>query len=202
VRDEVQARPHEPLHIIEFLKPGLDEIAGMLPPSLSRRFHAWAVRRGWAERLSLGMHVKTHSISGFLLLRALAGMRFWRRRTARYADEQALIERWLAAIVAAEPRSQRLAFEIALTARLIKGYSDTHKRGAANFTRIFDTLVEGDAVAGDDARADAIFAAREAALADPEGKNLDATLTRHGIKPRPPREQPIRFVKPALRERG
>lgn len=202
VRDEVQARPHEPLHIIEFLKPGLDEIAGMLPPSLSRRFHAWAVRRGWAERLSLGMHVKTHSISGFLLLRALAGMRFWRRRTARYADEQALIERWLAAIVAAAPRSQRLAFEIALTARLIKGYSDTHKRGAANFTRIFDTLVEGDAVAGDDARADAIFAAREAALADPEGKNLDATLTRHGIKPRPPREQPIRFVKPALRERG
>ncbi len=200
VRDEVQAKPDEPLHIIEFLKPGLDEIAGMLPPSMSRGFHAWAVRRGWEEKLSIGMHIKTNSVTGFLLLRAMAGMRFWRRRTARYADEQAMIERWLGAIVAAAPRHPRLAFEIALTARLIKGYSDTHKRGRANFNRIFDTLVDGTAVADDDARAKAIFAAREAALADPEGKNLDASLGRHGIAPRPVREQPIKFIKPAVRK--
>ena len=202
VREEVQAKTDEPLHIIEFLKPGLDEIAGMLPPSMSRTFHAWAMRRGWEEKLSIGMHIKTNSVAGFLVLRAMAGMRFWRRRTARYADEQAMIERWLAAIVAAAPRNPRLAFEIALTARLIKGYSDTHKRGRANFNRIFDTLVDGAAVAGDDARANAIFAAREAALADPEGKNLDASLVRHGIAPRPVREQPIKFIKPKLQNRA
>jgi indolepyruvate ferredoxin oxidoreductase beta subunit len=202
VREEVQAKAEEPLHIIEFLKPGLDEIAGMLPPSMSRTFHAWAMRRGWEEKLSVGMHIKTNSVAGFLLLRAMAGMRFWRRRTARYADEQTMIERWLAAIVAAAPRNPRLAFEIALTARLIKGYSDTHKRGRANFNRIFDKLVEGAAVAGDDARANAIFAAREAALADPEGKNLDASLGRHGIAPRPVREQPIKFIKPKLQNRA
>jgi indolepyruvate ferredoxin oxidoreductase beta subunit len=57
-------------------------------------------------------------------------------------------------------------------------------------------------VAGDDARANAIFAAREAALADPEGKNLDASLGRHGIAPRPVREQPIRFIKPKLQNRA
>ncbi len=118
------------------------------------------------------------------------------------ADEQAMIERWLGAIVAAAPRHPRLAFEIALTARLIKGYSDTHKRGRANFNRIFDTLVDGTAVADDDARAKAIFAAREAALADPEGKNLDASLGRHGIAPRPAREQPIKFIKPKLQNRA
>jgi indolepyruvate ferredoxin oxidoreductase beta subunit len=202
VREEVQAKPDEPLHIIEFLKPGLDEIAGMLPPSMSRNFHAWATRRGWEEKLSIGMHIKTNSVSGFLLLRAMAGMRFWRRRTARYAEEQAMIERWLGQIVAATPRHPRLAFEIALTARLIKGYSDTHKRGRANFNRIFDTLVESTAVADDDARAKAIFAAREAALTDPEGKNLDASLGRLGITPRPLREQPIKFIKPPVRQRG
>ena len=196
VREEVQAKPDEPLHIIEFLKPGLDEIAGMLPPALSPKFHAWATRNGLAEKLSIGMHIKTNSVSGFLLLRGMAGMRFWRRRTARYAEEQTMIERWLVAIVDAAPKSQRLAFEIALTARLIKGYSDTHKRGRANFKRIFDTLVEGGAVAGEEAKANAIFAAREAALTDPEGKNLDTSLSRHGIAPRPVREQPIRFIKP------
>ena len=196
VREEVQAKVDEPLYIIEFLKPGLDEIAGMLPPAMSQRFHAWATRRGWSEKLSIGMHVKTNSASGFLLLRAMAGLRFWRRRTARFAEEQAMIERWLGAISKAAPQSPRLAFEIALTARLIKGYSDTHKRGRANFNRIFDTLVDGTAVAGDEAKANAIFAAREAALADPEGKNLDASLGRHGITPRPLREQPIKFIKP------
>ena len=200
VRDEVRARPDEPIHIIEFLKPGLDEICGMLPPAMARSVHAWAVRHGWEHRLSVGMHIKTNSILGFAMLRAAAGLRFWRRRSARYAEEQQLIERWLAAVVKAARTSPRLAYEIALTARLIKGYGDTNKRGKANFRRIFDNLVEGGAVSGDEAKADAIFAAREAALADPDGKNLDRALGKHGVAPQPVREAPIRFVKNAVRK--
>ncbi len=200
VRDEVRAKPEEPIHIIEFLKPGLDEITGMLPPAMAKSVHAWAVKRGWEHKLSIGMHIKTNSIVGFAMLRTVAGMRFWRRRTARFAEEQKLIERWLSAIVKAAQTSPRLAYEIALTARLIKGYGDTNKRGKANFGRIFDNLVEGSAVAGDEAKADAIFAAREAALADPEGKNLDRALGKHGIAPQPVREVPIRFVKDAVRK--
>ncbi|MBL8380328.1 MAG: indolepyruvate oxidoreductase subunit beta family protein [Burkholderiales bacterium] len=198
VRSEVLAKPHEPAHFIEFLKPGLDEIAGLMPPALSRRFHAWAIRRGLADRLSVGMHIKSNSVSGFLLLRSMAGLRFWRRRSARYADEQALIERWLAAIEAAAAHP-RLAFEIAMSARLIKGYSDTHKRGRANLLRILDNLVDKPTVTDPDERAKAVFAAREAALADPEGRGLDASLGRHGIAPRPPQEHPLRFVRPARR---
>ena len=56
------------------------------------------------------------------------------------------------------------------------------------------------AVSGDEAKADAIFAAREAALADPEGKNLDRALGKHGVAPQPVREVPIRFVKDAVRK--
>ena len=200
VRDEVRAKPEEPIHIIEFLKPGLDEITGMLPPALAKSVHAWAVKNGWEHKLSVGMHIKTNSILGFLMLRTAAGMRFWRRRTARYAEEQQMIERWLTAIVKAAQTSPRLAYEIALTARLIKGYSDTNKRGKANFTRIFDNLVEGTAVSGDEAKADAIFAAREAALADPEGKNLDKALGKHGVAPQAVRAVPIRFVKQSTRK--
>ena len=143
VREEVLAKEDEPLHIIEFLKPGLDEISGMLPPRLSHPFHRWAVERGLADKLSVGMHIKTNSVFGFALLRLTAGTRFWRRRTARYAEEQALIERWLKAVQAAAARDLKLAYEISLTARLVKGYSDTNKRGKANFNRIFDNLVEG-----------------------------------------------------------
>ena len=198
VRDEVRAKPEEPIHIIEFLKPGLDEITGMLPPALAKSVHAWAVKNGWEHKLSVGMHIKTNSILGFLMLRTAAGMRFWRRRTARYAEENQLIERWLAAVVKAAQTSPRLAYEIALTARLIKGYSDTNKRGKANFTRIFDNLVDESIVSGDEAKADAIFAAREAALADAEGKSLDKALGKHGVTPRPPAEHPIKFIKTRL----
>ena len=201
VREEVLAKEDEPLHIIEFLKPGLDEISGMLPPRLSHPFHRWAVKRGLADKLSVGMHIKTNSVFGFALLRMTAGTRFWRRRTARYAEEQALIERWLKAVQAASARDLKLAYEISLTARLVKGYSDTNKRGKANFNRIFDNLVEGSLSMDDPARAKAIFAAREAALADPEGRGLEKTLGSHGIKPLPPREQQIKFIKPPVRKR-
>ncbi|HEY4371721.1 MAG TPA: indolepyruvate oxidoreductase subunit beta family protein [Burkholderiales bacterium] len=199
VRADVLAKEDEPLHIVEFLKPGLDEISGMLPPAIALRFHAWATKNGLAEKLSFGMHIKTNSILGFLLLRVTAGMRFWRRRTSRYAEEQALIERWLKAVETAAARDLKFAYEIALTARLVKGYGDTNKRGKASFRRIFDNLVEGEMAMDDAARARAIFAAREAALADPEGRNLEKTLGTHGIKPLPPREQPVRFIKPTVK---
>ena len=202
VRGEVLAKLDEPVQIVEYLKPGLDEISGMLTPGLGKSFHAWATRRGLASRLSTGMYIKTNSVFGFSLLRATAATRFWRRRTARYAEEQALIERWLKAVESAAARDLRLAYEIALTARLVKGYSDTNKRGKASFNRIFDNLVEGNLEMNDAVRAKAVFAAREAALADPEGRTLEKTLGTHGIRPLPPREQQIQFIKPPAKKRA
>ena len=46
VRTEVQAKPGEPVHIIEYLKPGVEEVAALLPSALSRRLLAWAQMRG------------------------------------------------------------------------------------------------------------------------------------------------------------
>ncbi len=193
VRADVQAKPGEPVHIIEYLKPGVEEMAALLPTGLSRRLVAWAERRGLMHKLNFGLHVKTSSVFGFLLLRSLAWLRPLRRMSARYAEEQALIERWLRAIAAAGAKSAdvELALEIALCGRLIKGYGDTNRRAKANFLRIFDTLVDGGAmidgatVADAKARAQAVRAAREGALADPEGRGLEATLATHGIAPLP-----------------
>ncbi len=197
VREEVGAKPGEPVHIIEFLKPGVDEVAALLPRRLSKALRAWAARRGLTHKLNVGMHVKTTSVSGFLMLRLLAWGRPMRRLTARWQEEQALIERWLGAIAAAGKRSLDLALEIALCGRLIKGYGDTHQRGKASFLRIMDTLAEGDAVHGDAARAAAIRKAREAALADPEGRALEQSLAAHGIAPLPPQAKPVHFVRRA-----
>ena len=193
VRAEVQAKPGEPVHIIEYLKPGVEEVAALLPPSLSRRLVAWAEKRGLMHKLNVGLHVNSSSVTGFLMLRLLAALRPLRRRSARYAEEQALFERWLAAITAAP--APELALEIALCGRLIKGYGDTNRRAKANFLRIFDTLVEGGAVGDAGARAQAIRAARTGALADPEGRGLETTLAVHGIAPLPQPPKIIQFMR-------
>ena len=193
VRSEVQARAGEPVHIVEYLKPGVEEVAALLPPALSRRLVAWAQQRGLMHKLNVGMHVRSSSIGGFLMLRLLAALRPLRRRSARYAEEQALIERWLGAIRAAQHSG--LALEIALCGRLIKGYGDTNRRAKANFLRIFDTLIEGGDFADAQARAQALRAARAGALADPEGRGLEASLAQHGIAPLPPQPKPIQFMR-------
>ena len=198
VRAEVQARPGEALRITEFLKPGLDEVAALLPPALSGRLRQWAHRRGLTDRLNKGLYLQTTSLHGFLLLRLLAWLRPLRRKTSRWQEEQALIERWLRSVAEAgkEEPSLALALELALCGRLIKGYGDTHRRGKDNFLRILDTLANSSALQPA-ARAIAIRQARLAALADPEGRALEGTLASHGITPLPPKAKPLNFVRKA-----
>ena len=195
VREEVQAKPHEPVHIVEFLKPGVDEFTAVLPRFLARPLKALAEASGLAKKLNIGMHVKTTSVSGFLALRFLAWLRPLRPLTSRWHEEQILIDRWLVAIATAAKRDAELALEIGLCGRLIKGYGDTHQRGKGNFLRILDTLVEGNVVPDDRARIDAIRKAREAALADPEGRKLELSLETLGIAPLPPRPKPVKFMR-------
>jgi len=195
IRDEVQAGPREPVHVVEFLKPGSEEITALLPRLLAWPLMGLIRISGLAGKLNVGMHLRTTTISGFLLLRSLAWLRPLRPYTSRWREEQVLISRWLVAITAAAKRDPYLALEIALCGRLIKGYGETHKRGKNSFLRILDTLVEGGAVQDDRARIEAIRGAREAALADPEGRKLEQSLEAHGIAPLPPRPQPIRFMR-------
>ncbi len=203
VRGEVMAKPHEPVHIVEYLKPGVDELAAMLPTGLANRLVRWTDKRGLTHKLNKGMYIKTTSVFGFGLLRGLAALRPLRRMTSRWQAEQALIDRWLGEVQSAAARDLHLALEIALCGRLIKGYGETHKRGQGNFLRILDHLVAGTKFANDRDRALAIKSAREAALADPEGRKLEGNLATHGVTPLPPQAKPIKFFrkKPGSEER-
>ena len=122
------------------------------------------------------MHIKTSGVFGYFLVRSLAWLKPWRPHSYRYQEEQKLIERWLAAVREASGRSPALALEIARCATLLKGYGDTHRRGKANFLALLDALVDNPPMTDPEAQAKAIAKAREAALADPEGKALGGAL--------------------------
>ena len=178
VRNEVRAKEHEPLEITEHFKPGIEEIAAILPPGMASRLVAWAERTGRLGRVYFSMHVRTTTVWGFGRLRFLASLRWWRPRTFRFVEEQAEIEQWLAQIRAAAPLNVDLAREIAESARLIKGYGDTYRRGLQNYRRIAREVI-APALAGrmsPRAAADAVANARVAALADPDGESLTKTL--------------------------
>jgi indolepyruvate ferredoxin oxidoreductase beta subunit len=195
VRREVAARDDEIVKVVDHFKPGVPEFAALLPQSLADRLSGWDARRRarglapWA----LPMKVGTHTVLGALALRALAGMKGRRRRGSRYAVEQGLIERWLSAIERGAREHPRLGLEIALCGRLIKGYGSTNERGKDHLLHVVDHLASGPAEPG--LRADAVRAARDAALADDSGSALDRTLIAHGAPARPVREQPIHFYR-------
>jgi indolepyruvate ferredoxin oxidoreductase, beta subunit len=174
VRAEVGAKLYEPVVVVEFLKPGIEEFCSVMPHAVGRAIREWAEKNG--RRLNIGLHIKTNTVFGYLLLRSMAWLKPLRRRSLRFVEEQAMIERWLAAVLRAAEADLGLALEITECARLIKGYGDTHKRGSGDFLRIFETLADTDGDWGPAGRAEAIRKARDAALADPEGRNLGKEL--------------------------
>ena len=118
-----------------------------------------------------GRIIRTSSLSGFLMLYAVASCRHFRRSSLRFQREQVGIAAWLSRIQSAVTKDYELACEVVECQRLIKGYGDTHERGFTNFQRIMDALDSGVVV---DAKR--IRELRDAALADETGQMLTQKL--------------------------
>lgn len=173
VRGEAKAGPQDIVDVTEYLKPGPDEILGLLPPRLGR-----AILRRVPHTWSWAMTVRTTRLSGFLRLKALASLRGVRRHTLRFVDEAAWRSRWLDRVAETLRLDTAAALEIVRLAALVRGYGDTYRRGAANYDLIIDRLVM-PTLGGRMPRAlfaDALLQARLAATRDPEGSALTATL--------------------------
>ena len=173
VRDEIRADAGQLFGITEFMKPRVTEIAGTLPAGLGR----WLLRSPGMNRLLTrwtgGKQIRTGTVTGFLMLHLLGGLKRWRRGTLRFHEENERIEQWLKRIEGLAATNYALAVELARAQRLVKGYGDTHERGWRNFSTLVDKLDEL-APRPDGA---AVFARLQAAaLADEEGKELAREL--------------------------
>jgi indolepyruvate ferredoxin oxidoreductase, beta subunit len=170
---ELRARPDQVVNIAEFMKPRVEEICGTLPSRLGAALLASPAWRRRLGRFTGDRTISTSSIGGFALLRAVAGLRRWRRSTLRYREEDARIGDWLSQITALAGRDYGLAVEVAANQRLVKGYGDTHARGWRSFTRLLDAA---DRLTGRAGSARTMQQLREAALADEHGRALDRAL--------------------------
>jgi indolepyruvate ferredoxin oxidoreductase, beta subunit len=204
VAREARAADGELLRVYDHFKPGVPEFAALLPQRWADALQRWDRRRvlrgrePWALPLAIG----SHTVSGLLALRTLAACKGLRRRGSRFALEQALIERWLAAVAEGLAEHPALGLEIARCGRLIKGYGSTNERAKHNLLHVIDHLARQATVGDAAARARAVAAAREAALADEAGQRLDQTLIAHGAPPRPVVAQPVRWHRRRPAEAG
>jgi indolepyruvate ferredoxin oxidoreductase beta subunit len=124
-----QARdPDGVVVVTDYLKPDLDEIWGVLPDRLVRPFARWAERRWPHGRPTLGQHVRTTTITGFLRVWLLARLKPLRPISYRAREEHARIARWLAAVRVCAARDAGLAVEVARAGQLVKGYGDVRRR--------------------------------------------------------------------------
>ena len=174
IRAETNLDERQILDIAEFMHPRVDEIADTLPAGLGR----WLLHIGWARRLverltRSGKVVRTTSIGGFLLLYLIAALKPWRRRSLRFAAEQAAIEKWLEAVTRAAESDYELAVEVAKCRGLVKGYGDTHARGTDRFDALIGAL---PALTGCAEPAAALADLQESARADEHGDALRARL--------------------------
>jgi indolepyruvate ferredoxin oxidoreductase beta subunit len=175
VRTEARPTAGQPVHITEFMKPGPEEACALLPPVLGDMLLGWLRRRGIEHRFHVGLHIRSDTVSGFLLMRSLARLRIVRRRSWRFAQERDLTARWFSAVLAAARIDYGFAIAVAESADLLKGYSGTYRRGLRNFNLLFQMVVE-PALARAEAAGAMVAAACKAAKADPDGAAFDALV--------------------------
>jgi len=176
IRMETAATASHVVHVVDYVHPRVEEICDTLPAPLGRALvNAPRLKKWLGRRLKKGRRIHTSKLSGFLLFYMIAALRRWRRRTYRYAVEQARIASWLERIKKTATRDYDLAVEIAACQNLVKGYGDTHARGLKNFSLIMDAL---DAAAPEKENAALVRVLRDAALADDAGTTLQSELDR------------------------
>jgi indolepyruvate ferredoxin oxidoreductase beta subunit len=171
---EMGAKDKNVMLVTEFLHPRAEELVSLLPANMGARWAANPKRMALIDRLfNKGRRLRTDSLLGFLMLHVMGGLKGWRPRTLRHAEEVAHLNRWLDTAMGYLPHSYDLAVEVMRCRRLVKGYSDTHARGLSKFDRVLAAI----ALVKD--REDAALWAvrlREAALKDEEGKALDGAI--------------------------
>jgi len=187
VRQEVGVKPDQLLYTTEYMHPQIDEICGCLPAPIGR----WVLRTTFMRRIiepfcRKGRFMKTGTLSGFLMLYLLSGLRRVRRCTLRHHIERQSLNDWLALVHQAVASHYDLAVEIVECRRLVKGYSDTHVRSTSKYLKVMDAA---RSLVADNEQADAagmLKQLREAALADARGEKLDATLDKLSpLRPQP-----------------
>lgn len=168
------ATERQVLQTTEYFHPRMEEVCATLPARLGRAIECRPrLFRALDRLVDRGRRVRTDTIWGYLQLHVIASRKAKRRGTLRHGREMTHIQWWLDRTRDAAPRNYELALELAMTRRLIKGYSDTMSRGLSKYDRVH---AGAEMVAARPDAAAWVRRLRQAALMDEGGLALDGAL--------------------------
>jgi indolepyruvate ferredoxin oxidoreductase beta subunit len=173
IRRHALAKPTDLVHVREFLRPRVEEIAGLLPNAWGRRVLRNPRLRQWLRRFERDVTLTSTSVTGYLLLRGLMSLRRFRRGSLRFAEENRWLGQWHAAVIEAAGRDTALAVELAECQSLVRGYGETIERGHGRLQKVL-TLASRAACY----TAANVKLLREAAERDGDGDAFEQALSR------------------------
>ncbi len=155
LRYEHQLGNDTPYRILDFFSPDWDELTGLLP--FGRTRHGELATRGTKSdeltklpsqveelrRPALQLRVETSSLTGYLLLKVLHLLKPLRPYSRRFKEEWSAITEWLDEVKRALDRDYDLAFLIARSGELVRGYGRTRRKTSAlwrTFVEFLSTL--------------------------------------------------------------
>jgi indolepyruvate ferredoxin oxidoreductase beta subunit len=182
IRGELKASTKDIVEIEEYFHPGLLEVCGMCPKGIGQFVLESPKLSKWLDqRINKGRRIHTHTVLGYLSLRFLASLKGMRRASLRHADEIHTLEQWLKRIERQLGHSHELAKQTLLCQRLIKGYSDTHKRSRGKFVLLMNA---SEALEHHENGPQLLKQLRELALKEIDIKPLEQAINKLGISSR------------------
>jgi len=142
IKNEINIKSNQILLVQDIFKPGINEIAAMLPYKIGK----WFIRyKNIMSRLPLigkGMKINSLTISGFIILKFLSSFRYIRTISFRYKEEQKNIDIWINNIILSLNKSISFTEGLADMPQILKGYGDTWDRGIKKYNKINDALIK------------------------------------------------------------
>lgn len=133
IRNELGITADMPLIVDDYLKPGREELRGILPKSLGK----WVAPAGGdGKDGGLTLKINTAGPIGWGLMRFLSKLKGWRPHSIRFAEEMTMITRWIDVVVETTRDDYQLACQMAELAVWARGYGDTRKRGFSQLDKL------------------------------------------------------------------
>lgn len=162
------------MNVTEYMHPRAEEIVGLLPANLGRK---WARNPKIMARLdrlfNKGRRLRSNGLFAFLQLYIVGGLRKRRLRSYRHEVELNHLNQWLENALNHAAERYDLAVELIRCRRLIKGYADTHSRGLSKYDKVLEGI---NLIADREDAADWAKRLRDAALKDEKSLALDGAL--------------------------
>lgn len=143
VFQQVGAKKGEIVKTTDYFHPRFEEVYGFMPVGLGKRMeNSESAHRFFTKYLDKDRRMDTHNIFWFFILYCIGGMKGYRKKTLRHAEEIENIEGWLDRIRDVSSINYDLAVQLARSYRLKKGYGDTYARGHSKFKMVNEFAVK------------------------------------------------------------